>query len=203
MYGIVRIIIGCFFLFCSIIAIRRSKIIRKRILYIISSITSLILITVLAFLPFENLFFTFDSPKAAYKYYNFGSSNINLVIKGDKSDFVIASKKDFDEYLIVPKNDNGWKIGIGSNTKRIIQKVSDEVAVYVYQYKDTEDYFITVLDLKGGNSKITDSYGSEFYSFKKTNNSLGKTFTTYYTHISKLDSYYFVTVNDTQIIVNK
>ena len=73
----------------------------------------MILVTVLAFLPIENSFVTFDSPKAAYEYFNSGKSNIELVVKGDNCDFIIDRKKDSDTYLIVPKTANGWKIGIG------------------------------------------------------------------------------------------
>lgn len=35
MFNIIRIIIGCVFLGCSITVIKRSKVIRKRIMYII------------------------------------------------------------------------------------------------------------------------------------------------------------------------
>ena len=72
MYNIIRLIIGCIFLVCSIIAIKNFKSIRKHILYIVFTGLSVLLIVVLTFLPFENLFITFDSPKAAYEYFNLG-----------------------------------------------------------------------------------------------------------------------------------
>ena len=81
MYNVVRLIICCIFLVCSIIAIKKSKVIRKHILYIVSISLSVLLTVVLTFLPFENLLITFDSPEAAYEYINLGKSNIELIVK--------------------------------------------------------------------------------------------------------------------------
>lgn len=201
MYNIIRLIIGCVFLVCSIIVIKNSKMIRKRILYIVFTGLSVILIGVLAFLPFENLFVTFDSPKAAYEYYNLGKSNIELTVEGDASDFIIDRKNDADTYLIIPKTADGWKIGIGSNTKRIVQKISNGIVLYVYQYKNTSDYFITILDTNGGKSTISDEYNTKFLSVERNNDSLGKTFVTYYAHMTNLKPEYSVTVNNKKIVL--
>ena len=162
MYIIIRLIIGFIFFVCSIAVIKTSKTARKHILYAVFAGLSVILVTVLAFLPIENSFVTFDSPKAAYEYFNSGKSNIELVVKGDNCDFIIDRKKDSDTYLIVPKTANGWKIGIGWETKRIVQK---------------------------------------FSPLERTDNALGKTFVTYYAHITDLDSQYSVTVNGSKIVL--
>ncbi len=201
MYSIIRLIIGCIFLVCSITAIKNSKVIRKHILYIVFTSFSMILIVVLAFLPFENLFVTFDSPKEAYEYFNLGKSNIALIVEGDDSDFIIEHKNDSDTYLIIPKTADGWKIGIGSNTKRIVQKLSNGIVLYVYQYKNTSDYFITILDTNGGESTISDEYNTKFFSLERRNNSLGKTFVTYYAHVTNLNPQYSVIVNDNKLVL--
>lgn len=201
MYNIIRLIIGCIFLVCSITAIKNSKVIRKHILYIVFTSLSVILIVVLAFLPLENLFVTFDSPKAAYEYFNLGKSNIELIVEGDECDFIIDCKNDSDTYLIIPKTVDGWKIGIGSNTKRIVQKLSNGIVLYVYQYKNTSDYFITILDTNGGESTISDEYNTKFLSLERNNDSLGKTFVTYYAHITNLNPQYSVIVNDNKIVL--
>ena len=202
MFSIIRLIIGFVFIGCSIIVIKKSKIINKRILYVVCISISVALITALAFLPFENSFVTFNSPKAAYEYYNFGKSNIELVVEGNNCDFIIDRKNDSDQYLIIPKTTDGWKIGIGSNTKRRVQKLSDGVAVHVYQYKNTSDYFITILNTKGGEAIVSDDYNTKFYSFEKYNDSLETTFVTYYAHIPCFNSQYSVTVNGNKITLN-
>ena len=201
MYNIIRLIIGCIFLVCSIIAIKNFKSIRKYILYIVFTGLSVLLIVVLTFLPFENLFITFDSPKATYEYFNLGKSNIELIVEGEDCDFIVDRKNDSDTYLIIPKTADGWKIGVGSNTKRILQKLSNGIVLYVYQYKDTSDYFITILDTNGGESTISDEYNSKFFSLERYNDSLGKKFVTYYTHITNLNPQYSVIVNDNKIVL--
>lgn len=201
MYNIIRVIIGFVFLVCSIKTIKNSKVIRKHILYKVFTSLSVILTVLLAFLPFENLFVTFDSPKAAYEYFNLGRSNIELIIEGDACDFIIDRKNDSDTYLIIPKTAAGWKIGIGSNTKRIAQKLSNGIVLYVYQYKNTSDYFITIIDTNGGESTISDEYNTKFLSLERSNESLGKTFVTYYAHMTDFDSQYSVIVNDNKIVL--
>ena len=201
MYSIIRLIIGCIFLMCSITAIKKSKLIRKHILYVVFTSLSVLLIVVLALLPFENLFATFDSPKAAYEYYNLGKSNIELIVEGDDCDLIIDRKNDSDTYLIIPKTADGWKIGVGSNTKRIVQKLSNGIVIYVYQYNDASDYFITILDTNGGESTVSDEYNTKFFSLERYNDSLGKIFVTYYAHIASLNPQYSVIVNDKKIVL--
>lgn len=201
MYNVIRLIIGCIFLVCSIITIKKSKAIRKHTLYIVFVSLSVILVVVLAFFPFENLFVTFDSPKSAYEYFSSRKSNIELIVEGDDCDFIIDRKNDSDTYLIIPKTSEGWKIGIGSNTKRIAQKHSNGIVIYVYQYKNTSDYFITILDTNGGESAISDEYNTEFISLERNNNSLGKSFVTYCAHITNFNPQYSVIVNDNKIVL--
>lgn len=201
MYNIIRLIIGCIFLAGSIITIKKSKVTRKHILYIVFTSLSVILIVVLMFLPFENLFVTFNSPKAAYEYFNLGKSNIDLIVEGDTCDLIIDRKNDADTYLMIPKTADGWKIGIGSDTKRIVQKHSDGIDLCVYQCKNTDDYFITILDTNGGESTILDEYNTQFLSLERNNDTLGKTFVTYYAHITNPTPPYSVIVNDRKIVL--
>lgn len=201
MYIIIRLILGGVFLVCSIIAVKKSKAIRKRVLYIVLAGLSVLSVVGLTFLPIENLFLNFDSPTAVYKYLYLGKSNIELVVEGDSCDFVVGHNDESDTYLIVLKAENGWKIGIGSNIKKPIQKLSDGVVVYIYRYKDTSDYFITVLDTKGGESTISDEYNTEFLSLEKDNEFLEKTFVTYYAHIRDISPQYTLTVNGNELIL--
>ena len=153
------------------------------------------------FLPFENLFITFDSPKAAYEYFNSGESNIALIVEGEDCDFVIDRENDNDTYLIIPKTSDGWKIGIGSKTRRIAQKLSGGIIVYVYQYKNTNDYFLKIFDTNGGESTITDEYNTEFFSLERYDDSLDKKFVTYYAHITEFNTQYSVIVNGNKIVL--
>ena len=170
-------------------------------LYVIFTGASVALTTVLAFWPFENLFVTFSSPKEAYEYSNLGKSNIQLVVEGATCDFIVDRKSDTDIYWIVPKTADGWKIGCGSSIKRIVQKLYDGITIYVYQYEYTNDCFITIMNTDGGECAISDDCDTKFYSLARKNDSLGKTFVTYYAYVPNFDLQYSVVVNGNKILV--
>ena len=200
MFIILRLIIGIIFLLFMVIIIK-IKFKYKFKGYIFSVILSVILVTAIAFLPFENLFITFDSPESVYNYVNFGKSNIELVVSGKNCDFIIDDKKNSYSYLIVPKCQEGWKIGIGSNTKRIMSKIYNDIVIDVFQYKNTNDYFIVLLNTKGESINLKDSNNSVFYSLKKSNNQINETFITYFINVFNLDSEYWLSINGERIPV--
>lgn len=201
MFSIVRMIIACIFLVCSIIVINK-KANNKRILYVAFTGISIALITILAFLPFENLFITFDSPEKAFEYYNFGEYDIEVVVEGNDCDLVVGCKNDTDTYSVIPKIADGWKIGIGSDVKQIVGVFYDGIIVKVFQYKNTDDYFISVFDTAGGESDISDEFDTKFYSSEKYNKTLNKKYITYYAHISHFSSQYSVNVNGEEIALS-
>ena len=200
MYAIVRMILASLLGGLAIIILEKFTALRKRVVYTVAISISMLFCIALVFWPFENLFVTFDSPDAAYEYFNPGNSNIVLTIEGDACDFVIDRKDNSDSILMIPKNQNGWKVGIGSNTKRITHQASNGIIISVYQYKNTNDYFITILDTEGGESIISDDYDTVFYPLEEKNEFLGEIFVTYYAHVSNFDSQYSVVVNGSKIV---
>ena len=197
MYGFVRLIIGCCILGMFIPVIRKKQKYKKSILYIISIIVSILLTTALAFLPFENLIITFRSPTAAYDYYSFVKSDIELIVSGKSCDFIVDRHNDLDTNVIIfPKTDKGWKIGIGVNTKMIDHKISDEVSIAVYQYKNTSEKFLTIHCFDGDQTKVSDAYNTKFYTLEEQKDLYGNTFATYYAYIPNYDSQYCVVIND-------
>ena len=200
MFNVIRLIIGALFWCGSMIIIKKCRTNLKNKLYSIFSILSILFIIILNFLPFENLFVTFDSAEEAYNYIDFGSSNVELVVEGDESGLVIDRSNKSDIYLIIPKNNDGWKIGIGSDTKRISRIINDGIVVYVYQYKNTNDYYVTVLNTNNVDSIVYDSCNSNFYCLEKTNESMETKIVTYYAHITDFDSQYWIDVDGERIV---
>ena len=64
-------------------------------------------------------------------------------------------------------------------------------------------YFITIFDTDGGELVISDDYNTKFYSLEKKNDFLGKTFVTYYAHMTNLNPQYSVIVNDNKIVLGQ
>lgn len=204
MYSIIRIVIGGLFLVFSIAVIKRSKTTRKKMFYGFSVFISIAIITVLAFFPFENLFMNFDSAKAAYEYYTFEKSDIVLTVEGNECDLVIDRKNSAHyAYLMIPKTTNGWKIGVGTNDKTVFKTITNGIIIRVDQYKNTNDFFITVYNSQGEETVITDVCNTEFKEVKDTFDELGKSFVTYYAYLPKYNEQYTLTVNGEVITANQ
>lgn len=191
-------VIGCSlaFMVCFIL-IRRSNLYHKQKLYTISFALAAILMTVSFFVPIENAFVTFPSLEMAYNYSN--NNDINLIIHGEKTDFVVGTKDDTNNYAIIPKENNGWKMGMGVDIKTIFHKVYDDIVIYIYKSNNSSDCYITVLNTKGGSIKIKDNKNSEFQYLYDTNEVLNKTFYTYYAYITDFDEEYTISINDKSI----
>lgn len=151
------------------------------------------LATLFSLPPIENAFIEFSSPDAAYHYNH--SGEVRLIVAGEKNDFIVGDKGDVYAYAIVPKSNGHWKIGMGFDTKRIFQATSDGIVIYVYQYKNSSDYFVTVLDTKGGKLDIIDSHNSDFKCLEDSNSTLGKEFYTYYAYVGGFDADYCITID--------
>ena len=160
----------------------------------ITFIITLVLTTIVYLFPIENAFMTFSSPQSAYRYNHFGY--VNLVINGKQTDFVVASNGDTDLYSIVPKTKEGWKIGMGSDTRIISQTITDGIVIYVYQYKNSDDYYIIISNTNEGPLKISDSCDSKFISSNKTSSAVNKDYYTYYAYINNFNAMYEVIIND-------
>ena len=160
-------------------------------------VIALILTTITALIPIENAFITFSSPQSAYYYNNTG--NIKLIVNGTNTDLIVAAKGNTYFYNIVPKSNDGWKLGMGADTKRIVQTISDGISIYIYKYKNSNDYYITILNTKGGQLNISDNCASEFHSINQVNTALNKTLYTYYAYINKYDDQYSLTINSETI----
>lgn len=201
LFGTIRIILGVFIFATCFFITKALKTNRKRGFYIISFVFAVLCSTLSFLFPFENVFVTFSTPESAFSYANLG--NVKLVIDGSKTNFVVAEKGDTNIYSIIPKTEKGWKLSVGIDTKNIIQKVCNGIVIYVYQYKNTDDYYITIFDTNGGPLGVADSYNSEFSYSTRIDEHLNETFYTYYTYVQELDNQYCLTVNGRSISLIK
>lgn len=200
MFSLLRLLIVAFILSLSIGIIHRSKITKKRKHIITAVVLSVILVTVSAMIPFENAFISFSSAEESYRYVNKNVDDIKLVVNGENSAFVIGDDDGSNIILIVPKTSDGWKIGMGIDTKRVIEKFVDTVVIYIYQFKDTTDYYVQVMDVNGSRLNITDSKSSDFLSIEKQ--SPITTIYQYYAFIRELDSDYTISINGKTIALS-
>lgn len=197
MFGIVRIVFWCIIFSLCIFLMKKFNILRK-INIIVLGVLILILCTISGLFPVENYFVTFSTPEEAYSYMNF--EKVKLVVEGNKSAFVVGEKDRADyDYLVIPRNQNGWKLGRGVDIKLKEQKIIEGIFVDIYEYKDGDDYYVTVLDMSGKELEILDSCDSRFIKLSYDNEEIDNNYSSYYASILSFDENYWISVNGKQI----
>ena len=153
--------------------------------------------TMLTLVPIENSIYTFKSPEAAYKYFDY-RCEVQFVVEGDECDFVIAKEGSYTTiYDIIPKTEDGWNVPVNFDTE-VADYKSGDVNLTLWRYKPTDEYFIYVR-VPDPSTKVTisDCYGSTFYSFENNRKF------DYYAAIKDFDSQYVLTVDGTEYKFNK
>ena len=182
------IVLMCFFL------IKKHMRVHKNRWYLMLFIIACILFSLSALIPVENAFVTFSSPQSAYSYMYMNKTK--LVVEGTNTAFVIGGEGKDSSYTIIPRSDTGWKLGPALDVNTSISKFSsNKVKIYVDQYKDSEEYYITVYNANGAAAEVSDSRNSKFYHLDKSSNGDDETFYTYYSYVHDLDDQYTLTVN--------
>lgn len=194
MFSIVRLAIGVVLgIWWLLIAPKITKIPLKRRTSTTIIIADILLLTILNFVPFENLVYTFKSPEAACKYYNPTMDKVELVVEGYESDLVVGKEENATTIFIVPKTADGWKTGTGLNIKSVIDKHSDGIIISVYQYRNSSDYFISIIGTNGKELTVSDKYNTAFLAMEEI---IG---THYYAYLTDFNSQYSLTINGNEI----
>lgn len=182
------IVLVCFFL------IKKHTRSHKYRWYLMLFIIACTLFSLSALIPVENAFVTFSSPQSAYSYMYMNKAT--LVVMGTSTAFVIGGEGKDSAYTIIPRSNTGWKLGPALDVKTSISKFSsNKVKIYVDQYKDSREYYITVYNVNGAAAEVRDSRNSKFYHLDKSSNGYKETFYTYYAYVHDLDDEYTLTVD--------
>ena len=114
------------------------------------------------FFPIENLFLTFHSPEAAYRFQSSGVTDIQ-VIEGEQSAFVWGTDKDdATAFRIIPKTDKGWKCSGVLDMNFQMFCPESGIVVHIFHHKRSGDCYAMVENMRKKNSVITDERGSRF-----------------------------------------
>lgn len=195
MYNLIRFMIGCVLIVVLLIIVNRSRATHKRLLRVFCILFPIVLMGISARFPVENLFITFHSPESAYAYYNLGKPDIQLVVEGEQSAMIVDNKNGIFSESYTKKSENGWKIGFVRETKVVYQEQTENYIIEVCQYKNTNDYYISVYGSHSKELTISDNYNTEFFMLE--NHAFG-TGTVYYSYYACLDNY----PSDYRIMVN-
>lgn len=148
--------------------------------------------SILCLFPVENGLFSFESAEKSYRYSNPG--NVRAVVEGEDSGMVIGEDDDTLIYSVIPKTEDGWKICVGADVKRVFYNYSDGIKVEIYQHRKIDDFYVCVTDTNGEASEIKDNVNSEFLSVASGYSTAFKT-VFYYAFINAESGSYEVTLN--------
>lgn len=195
MYGTVRVIFWCFIFGICAFLMKKHKILRKKNV-IVAAVVIVVFCILSVMFPIENNFLTFSTPERAFNYINF--EKVVLVVEGKESAFVIGEREKADYvYLVVPKCSNGWKLGRGIDIRLKEQTAIEDIVISLYQYNESNDYYINILDMGGENLEINDSCESSFV--RLDNEEMNTDYVSYFANVSQYDKNYCINVNGLKI----
>lgn len=192
-YGWIRNLIGIFIFIVAFYFIKKHKLISIKRWNLILLLLCFILTATSYLFPIENLLITFSSVESAYNYSH--SDQIVGVLEGKNSDLIISTNNDSRSCHIIPKSQNGWKIGTSTDLREIADKWLDRIDFEIQQYKNTNDYYLIITDMSGKKLNVSDSCNSKIVCFKRN---LGNNKTQTYDYCAYIKSFneeYSVTVD--------
>lgn len=168
--------------------------------YIAAIILCLVLYSVLEYVFIENLFVTFQSPEEAFRYSN--KDEVKFVVEGEDTALVVA-QTDVSTFRqeIYPRSGTGWKLASTFNTKEVYKKSSGEISAFVYQYDDSNDYYVLLWWRGEEMPQITDNNNSTFCYLDVSGNAreYGYTCYIYCAYVKNLNNQYLLNVNGKEI----
>lgn len=193
MYAILRWIIFVVLLLLCVFILKKENKLKKKTL-IISIIVTIILAEISMYIPIENQFMYFHSADSAYKYLNIYNSK--YIIEGQNSDLVVGNDKlDSDELLIIPKNEDGWQVGLSKDIEMDVA-VSDTCGLGISMYKPTKECYIFVYNDSNNELKISDNHNSDFKHIDNSIKNESNDSYEYAAFVGEIDNDYRLTVNE-------
>ena len=186
LYNLLRILLGAGILTALLFFLKKRRKWQIRTLAIFSA---LILYCAICLWPFENLFFSFPTPEAAYSYRY--KDSIQMIIPGEESCMIVSDKGESSFLVKVP---NGWALENGFF--HLTQFVLDQkFSFFVFHHNQIKDDYIILSHLEGNPLDLHDNRGSSFLFRSKEIPSMGKDYFTYCAAVRDIDSSYTLTID--------
>lgn len=170
-YAIIRIIlsiiIGIIIFLVTSFCFHRK---RDKKLIISSILFTLIIYALSGFYSFENLFYSFPTPQAAFEYQT-GGDDIVKLIEGEESAVIVYMNGDGPSFYVTKKDKNGWKLenmidGIPIKSKFIDVKSDSSFSMILCKAPNTTESILIIDEYTyptlHSNTVITDSQGTTF-----------------------------------------
>lgn len=178
-----------------ILKIRKSKIVRKKLVSFSIIALCFVLIALTEVFPVENIFIDFKSPEKVFYYTDTGE--INDVLYGKESCVIIYSDRNTTcSHCIIPKTENGYKIPGYFSVKRISHKFDRNGNFDVYNVSGTDDYYVIGTIISNESDQvIADSRGAPVENIAvRMGDTQTKTVITY-SYVENFTNDYYLVIN--------
>ncbi|MFR0823387.1 MAG: hypothetical protein ACLU84_01070 [Clostridia bacterium] len=198
MYSNLRMIfILILFILFIVLCKKRKKEFSKNII-IISIVFSAVVYIALYFFPIENLFYTFSSVQEVFNY-QFNGEILDTINGNNSTMVVYSTNNNTYSYAVIPKNNNGWKIGTSFSLKKILQENYGSKIITIYKYQNSDDYYVIIADpIVNKEDNFADIYDNQNSVFNHITNDLSNTnkkSIIYYAYVNKLEKNYLININ--------
>ena len=157
----------------------------------------LILTSVSALFPVENLFINFKSPEAVLRYTSFDVGEISYILDGNSSCLINYKKiGGATASDLVLKSEAGYKISNTFSVKVLPNRLKEGRFLMVQHVVGTDDYYVLgTTVLPDGEFYIVDCYGEEIKNIDTTNAGLGDKFVSFEAFVEGYTDDYYVLIN--------
>lgn len=169
---------------------------------VFSAIGACVLVTVLGFIPFENMVYSFPTAEKAFCYFysEYEEENITFSVEGENSKLIIAQNSKGGTMGIMTKSDDKWKIGYSTELKVVGEHYGKSEFATIYEHRPTGDIYICIVPTSNEELSINDDYNTEF---KLCPADKENTLPAYYGYIPNLPDNYEVEINGEKVMFDK
>ncbi len=199
LFGILLIIL--FFIIYYMVFHKKNNIIAKALSNTtIRTIACLVYLLIVSFIPFDKIFFTFDTPEDLLKFH-YPNSKIKKIYDYDDYVFIIFSPKKGKEQLTsYIRKENSWTVDNTKNKNIGINNYQYFISISKSTQKNISSISVDFFTETKGSKIIKDSLSSNFDEFITKTSSDEDNVTTYlYTYFTivegKLDKNYTITID--------
>lgn len=199
MYTAIRFF-GCILLFLLLFLLyKRKNFPIPHSFFVIAFVALLGVYTFSLQVPIENVFLSFSSAEACFKYTN--KELPTLTIQGQDSALVVGTDSNQHVCRIIEKSKAGWKIDSKGHFWKIPDSMPTGLIVLVYQHKKTSDTYLFVSAADHSKLILSDSGNTNFIAIPQTNNLSNEKLYSYCAYIGKPIGQYALSIDGTWISI--